>query len=85
MAEAQAIAGLLGVEFPVSIEQRIAGAEQVGAHKTSMLQDIESSRVTEADALVGAVAELGRLVGIPTPHIDTLYAAVKLLERQMIR
>jgi 2-dehydropantoate 2-reductase len=81
MAEAQAVAEQLGVDFPISIEQRIAGAEQVGAHKTSMLQDIEAGRITEADALVGAVAELGRLVDIPTPHIDALYAGVKLLER----
>jgi 2-dehydropantoate 2-reductase len=80
MAEAQAVAGALGVEFGVSIEQRIKGAEEVGEHKTSMLQDIEARRPTEVDALVGAVAELGRMVGVPTPHIDALYAAVKLLE-----
>ncbi|HEX5689312.1 MAG TPA: 2-dehydropantoate 2-reductase, partial [Roseiflexaceae bacterium] len=85
MAEAQTIAESLGVEFPISIEQRIAGAEQVGAHKTSMLQDIEAGRATEIDALVGAVAELGRLVDVPTPHIDALYASVKLLERQPLR
>ena len=83
MAEGQAIGERLGIEFPISIEQRIAGAEQIGAHKTSMLQDIESGRPTEADALVGAVAELGRLVGIPTPHIDAVYAGVKLLEQQV--
>lgn len=81
MAEAQAIAEQLGVSFGISIEQRIAGAEQVGEHKTSMLQDIEAGRSTEIDALVGAVAELGRLVGIPTPHIDSVEAAVRLLER----
>lgn len=80
MAEAQAIAARLGIEFSITIEQRIAGAEQVGAHKTSMLQDIEAGRATEIDALVGAVAELGRLTGTPTPHIDAVYAAVKLLE-----
>ncbi|MFL5807693.1 MAG: 2-dehydropantoate 2-reductase [Roseiflexaceae bacterium] len=83
MAEGQAIGERLGIEFPISIEQRIAGAEQIGAHKTSMLQDIESGRPTEADALVGAVAELGRLVGVPTPHIDAVYAGVKLLEQQV--
>lgn len=81
MLEAQAVAGQLGVEFGVSIEQRIAGAAEVGAHKTSMLQDIEAGRATEADALLGAVAELGRLVGVPTPRIDALYACVKLLEQ----
>jgi 2-dehydropantoate 2-reductase len=81
MIEAQAIGEKLGIEFGISVEQRIAGAEQVGAHKTSMLQDIETGRATEIDALVGAVSELGRLTATPTPHIDAIYAAVKLLER----
>jgi 2-dehydropantoate 2-reductase len=85
MAEGQAIAEHLGIEFPIGIEQRIAGAERIGAHKTSMLQDIEAGRATEVDALCGAVAELGRLVGVPTPHIDAVYASVKLLERQVVR
>jgi 2-dehydropantoate 2-reductase len=80
MAEGQAVAERLGIEFPITIEQRIAGAEQVGVHKTSMLQDIEAGRPTEVDALVGAVAELGRLVDVPTPHIDAIYASVRLLE-----
>lgn len=83
MAEAQSIAAQLGIEFGITIEQRIAGATDVGAHKTSMLQDIEAGRTTEIDALVGAVAELGRLVGVATPHIDALYACVKLLEQQV--
>jgi 2-dehydropantoate 2-reductase len=81
MAEAQTIGEKLGVEFGIPLEQRIAGAEKVGAHKTSMLQDIEAGRSTEVDAIVGAVAELGRLVGVATPHIDAVYATVKLLER----
>jgi 2-dehydropantoate 2-reductase len=81
MAEAQQVAEALGVRFPVSIERRIKMAEEIGAHKTSMLQDIEARRATEVDALVGAVAELGRLVGVPTPHIDAVYASTKLLER----
>ncbi|MGB9633349.1 MAG: ketopantoate reductase C-terminal domain-containing protein, partial [Chloroflexaceae bacterium] len=81
MAEAQQIAEALGIEFGISIEQRIKGAEEVGAHKTSMLQDIEAGRPTEIDAMVGAVIELGRLVGVTTPHIDAIYATVKLLER----
>lgn len=85
MAEAQAVAEALGVRFPVSIERRIKMAEEIGAHKTSMLQDIEAGRTTEADALVGAVGELGRLVGVPTPHIDAIYASVKLLERVVSR
>lgn len=80
MAEAQQVAEALGVRFPISIERRIKMAEEVGAHKTSMLQDIEAGRATEVDALVGSVAELGRLTNIATPHIDAVYAGVKLLE-----
>ena len=82
MAETQAIAEQLGIRFSISIEQRIQGAAQVGEHKTSMLQDIEAGRTTEIDALVGAVAELGRLTGVATPHIDALYATVALLTYQ---
>ncbi len=85
MEEGQAVAERLGITFGITIDQRIAGAEQVGAHKTSMLQDIEAGRATEVDALVGAVAELGRLVEAPTPHIDAIYAAVKLLEHTVTR
>lgn len=80
MAEAQEVAQKLGVRFGVTIDQRIQGAEEVGAHKTSMLQDIETGRPTEVDALVGAVCELGRATETPTPHIDSVFAAVKLLE-----
>ncbi|MBP1468539.1 2-dehydropantoate 2-reductase [Candidatus Chloroploca sp. M-50] len=81
MAEAQTVAETLGIRFPVSIERRIKMAEDIGAHKTSMLQDIEAGRRTEIDALVGAVTELGRLTGTPTPHLDAVYANVKLLEQ----
>ena len=81
MVETEAVAARLGIELPISIDQRMAGAEKVGAHKTSMLQDIEAGRATEVDALVGAVSELGRLTGVPTPHIDSVDAAVRLLER----
>ncbi len=84
MAEAQAIGEKLGVEFGIPLEQRIEGAEKVGAHKTSMLQDIEAGRPTEVDAIVGSVAELGRLLEIPTPHIDAVYASVKLLEKTLL-
>lgn len=84
MTEAQAIATKLGVDFGISLEQRIEGAASVGAHKTSMLQDIETGRPTEVDAIVGAVAELGRLTGTPTPYIDALYACVKLLEKTVV-
>jgi 2-dehydropantoate 2-reductase len=83
MREAQAVANKLGIEFRVPLEKRIAGAEKVGKHKTSMLQDIEAGRAPEIDALVGSVVELGRLTDTPTPHIDTVYALVKLLSRTM--
>jgi 2-dehydropantoate 2-reductase len=83
MREAQAVANKLGIEFRVPLDKRIAGAEKVGKHKTSMLQDIEAGRAPEIDALVGAVIELGRLTDTPTPHIDTVYALVRLLARMM--
>ena len=79
MIEAQAIANKLGIEFRVTIDKRIAGAAKVGKHKTSMLQDIEAGREPEIDALVGSVIELGRLTATATPHIDAVYALVKLL------
>jgi 2-dehydropantoate 2-reductase len=83
MREAQAVAGKLGIEFRLSLEKRIAGAEKVGKHKTSMLQDVEAGRSPEIDALVGSVVELGRLTDTPTPHIDATYALVKLLDKTM--
>ena len=83
MREAQAVANQLGIEFRVPLDKRIAGAEKVGKHKTSMLQDVEAGRAPEIDALVGSVAELARLTRTATPHIDTVYTLVKLLARQM--
>ncbi len=83
MTEAQAVAHKLGIGFRVTLDKRIAGAEKVGKHKTSMLQDIEAGRAPEIDALVGTVVELGRLTDTPTPHIDTVYALVKLLGKSM--
>jgi len=83
MREAQTIANKLGITFRVSLDKRIEGAEKVGKHKTSMLQDIEAGRSVEIEALVGSVAELGRLTDTPTPHIDTVYALVKLLGKSM--
>jgi len=83
MREAQAVANKLGIEFRVTLDKRIAGAEKVGKHKTSMLQDVEAGRAPEIDALVGAVVELARLTETPTPHIDTVYALVKLLAQTM--
>ena len=79
MAEAQAVGTKLGITFRVTIDKRIDGAARVGKHKTSMLQDIEAAREPEIEALVGSVVELGRLTGTPTPHIDSVYALVKLL------
>lgn len=83
MGEAQAVAEKLGVRFKISLEQRIAGAEAVGAHKTSMLQDVEHGRALELEALVGAVVELGRITGTPTPTIDAVYAATSLLAQTL--
>ena len=83
MTEAQVVAGKLGITFRVPLEKRIAGAEKVGKHKTSMLQDIEAGRGPEIDALVGSVIELGRLTNTPVPHISTVYALVKLLAKTM--
>jgi 2-dehydropantoate 2-reductase len=83
MTEAQCVAGKLGVTFRVSLEKRIAGAEKVGHHKTSMLQDVEAARTLEVDALLGSVVELARLTETPTPHIDTVYALTKLLAKTL--
>ncbi|MEL5879644.1 2-dehydropantoate 2-reductase [Cereibacter sphaeroides] len=78
MLEAQAIAERLGVKFPIDVERRIDGGAAVGAHRTSMLQDLEAGRPMEIEALVGSVAELGRIVNLPTPTIDTVLALVRL-------
>jgi 2-dehydropantoate 2-reductase len=79
MLEAQAIGEKLGVNFKVSIDKRIAGAASVGKHKTSMLQDIESGRPIELEALVGAVIEMGKITATPTPTIEAVYALAALL------
>lgn len=78
MEEAEAVAARLGIELPVSIDQRIAGAEKVGEHKTSMLQDLEAGRPLELEAVVGAVLELGERLNIPMPHTRAVYACAKL-------
>jgi len=83
MREAQDVAGHLGITFRVDLEKRIEGAEKVGKHKTSMLQDVEAGRRLELDALIGSVIELGRLTNIPTPHIEAVFALVKLLDQTM--
>jgi 2-dehydropantoate 2-reductase len=83
MTEAQAIAAKLGISFRVPIEKRIAGAERVGHHKTSMLQDVEAGRALETDALLGSVIELGRMTDTATPHLDAVFALTKLLEQSL--
>ncbi len=83
MREAQDVASKLGIKFRVPLEKRIAGAERVGHHKTSMLQDVEAARTLEIDALLGSVVELARRTETPTPHIDTVYALTKLLARTL--
>jgi 2-dehydropantoate 2-reductase len=77
MLEAQAIGEKLGVKFGIDVDKRIAGAAAVGAHKTSMLQDLERNRPMEIDALVTAVQEMGRLVGVPTPAVDIVLALIR--------
>jgi 2-dehydropantoate 2-reductase len=77
MLEAKAIGDELGVRFPVDVEKRIDGAAAVGAHRTSMLQDLERGRPMEIDALVSSVQEMGRLVGVATPTIDVVLALVQ--------
>jgi len=79
MSEVRSVAEALGVRFRLSIEKRIAGAEAIGAHKTSMLQDIEAGRAPEIDALLGAVLELAKIVGLEVPRLFAVYALVKLL------
>jgi 2-dehydropantoate 2-reductase len=84
MREALAVAEAFGIRLRISLEKRIAGAEAVGAHKTSMLQDVENGRVLEADALIGSVIELARMADVATPHIDAIYAVTKLLGQTLI-
>ena len=84
MDEAQAIAEKLGITFRHTIEKRIASAESVGAHKTSMLQDVEAGRSLETEALIGAILELGKMTETPAPAIEAIYACVKLLNKVML-
>lgn len=85
MAETEAVAARLGIELPITIDQRIAGAERVGAHKTSMLQDAEAGRPMEIEAVVGAVVELGERLDVPMPATRAIYACVKLLDEHRSR
>lgn len=85
MTETEAVAARLGIELPISIDQRMAGAEKVGAHKTSMLQDFEAGRPMELEAVVGAVVELGDRLGVPMPATRAVYACAKLLDEHRAR
>jgi 2-dehydropantoate 2-reductase len=85
MTEATAVAAKVNVEIPISIEQRMAGAAKVGAHKTSMLQDYEAGRPLELDAIVGAVVELGDRLGVPVPATRTVYGCAKMLDEKRRR
>ena len=81
MVEAQEIAERLGVKFPIDVDRRIAGGAAVGAHRTSMLQDLDQGRPMEIDALVASVQELGRVTGVPTPTVDTVLGLIRLRAR----
>jgi 2-dehydropantoate 2-reductase len=83
MQEVEALSNKLGMELPVSIDQRMAGAEKVGEHKTSMLQDLEAGRPLELEALVGAVVELGERVGLAMPYTRTVSSCTKLLAQSV--
>ena len=84
MTEAQRVGEKLGVQFKVSIDKRIAGAQAIGAHKTSMLQDIEAGKALELEALLGSVIELAQVVGVDTPVLKAVYALTRMLERQVL-
>jgi len=83
MLEAQTIGEKLGVHFKVSLEKRIAGAQAVGQHKTSMLQDVEQGRALELQALVASVMELGQITQTPTPTIHAVYSLASLLAKNL--
>jgi 2-dehydropantoate 2-reductase len=85
MVETEAVAAKLGIELPISIDQRMAGAEKVGAHKTSMLQDFEAGRPMELEAVVGAVVELGERLGLPMTATRAVYACARMLDEHRAR
>jgi 2-dehydropantoate 2-reductase len=85
MTETEAVAAKLGIELPISIDQRMAGAAKVGAHKTSMLQDLEAGRPMELEAVIGAVVELGERLSVPMPATRAVYACARLLDEQRSR
>ena len=81
MLEAQQVGEALGVSFAVGIDERMDMAAKVGAHRTSMLQDVEAGRPTELEALLGVVIELGNLVKLDTPSLQLVYDLVKFRTR----
>tara|TARA_B100001013_G_scaffold325323_1_gene237291 strand:- start:295 stop:564 length:270 start_codon:yes stop_codon:yes gene_type:complete len=83
MEEADSVAKSLGIEVPVTVEQRLVGAEKVGEHKTSMLLDVEAGRSLELESIVGAVIELGEKMNVPMTHTRAVYACTKLLEQTL--
>ncbi|MBF8269884.1 MAG: ketopantoate reductase [Gammaproteobacteria bacterium] len=83
MEEAQVVANRLGITLRLPIEKRLEGAEKVGKHKPSTLQDVEAGRRLELAAIIGSVVELGRLTETPTPHTDTVYALARLLDETL--
>jgi 2-dehydropantoate 2-reductase len=85
MQETGAVAARLAIELPIAIDQRIAGAEKIGAHKTSMLQDYEAGRPMEIEAVVGAVVELGERLGVAMPATRAVYACTKMLDEHRPR
>ena len=80
MYEAEQVATALNIRLRVSVERRLAGAESVGHHKTSMLQDLEAGRPMEIDALLGAIVEIGGMTGVPTPTMKRIYSLTKALD-----
>ena len=83
MTEAKNVAEKLGASFRVTLERRIEGAEKVGKHKTSMLQDVESGKPLEIDGMLGVVIELAEITGVEIPTLKAVYACVSLLNHTM--
>jgi 2-dehydropantoate 2-reductase len=85
MQEGMSICNVLNLQIPVSIEKRIAGAQAIGQHKTSMLQDIESGRSIELDSLVAAMIELGEATQVSTPYLRVIYTLTRLLDKTLMK
>ncbi|HMG65803.1 MAG TPA: ketopantoate reductase C-terminal domain-containing protein, partial [Streptosporangiaceae bacterium] len=79
-AECAAVAGRLGIQFPVSLDRRLEAGLAVGDHRTSMLQDLEAGKPLELDCMTGAIVELAGRTGVPVPHIRTVHACARLLD-----